>query len=59
MIITINHITDGLLISRNAEYIPKTGDLIKLNKTEYIVIKVIWDINSMKNVTLIVKDIEY
>lgn len=55
-IVNVVHISDGFVITRLVNNVPKKGDWIVLGEDTYVVNLVIWNYADARSVTLMVDD---
>ena len=58
-LVHVEHISDGHLIRLEMSEIPRKGEIIIINHTEYEVINVKWNLTGLKIITLIVEEPSY
>jgi hypothetical protein len=55
-LVHIEHISDGHLTRLEMSEIPRKGEIVNINHTEYEVVTVKWNLSGLKIVTLIVEE---
>ena len=56
MEVTLSHIHDGRIITRNMNAVPRIGEWVSWNRDVYVVKRVIWNFTDARSVKILVEE---